>query len=227
MNIEKRDFDKEAASWDEKPLRLKLAKEIADAISKQVPLTPDMIVIDFGCGTGLLTIELHRLQPLVNSITGIDSSQGMLDILNMKISRLNLTNVSTLLVDIDKGDTLQDNCCHNNYNQVKNNANYNLITSSMTLHHIKEVMPLLKQFHDIIKIGGYLCIADLDLENGTFHDDKTGVFHSGFDRTALRQAFIDTGFKNVKDVSAAEVVKPGADGKTKGFTVFLMTGQKI
>ena len=36
MNIEKRDFDKEAASWDEHPARVKLAKDIAVAISKQM-----------------------------------------------------------------------------------------------------------------------------------------------------------------------------------------------
>ena len=90
MNTEKRDFDKEAASWDEHPARVKLAKNIAHALSKQTVLTSDMNALDFGCGTGLLTIQLH---PLVHSITGIDSSQGMLDIFNTKVAKLKLTNI--------------------------------------------------------------------------------------------------------------------------------------
>jgi predicted TPR repeat methyltransferase len=209
MNTEKRDFDKEAASWDEKPERIRLAEDIAHAISKQIVLTPKMDVMDFGCGTGLLTIQL---QPLVRSITGVDSSQGMLNIFNTKISRLKLTNTRALLVDLDKGDTLA--------------GNYHLIVSSMTLHHIKEIQPLFDQFHNIMETAGYLCIADLDPDEGQFHNDNTGVFHLGFDRKTLRKFFAEAGFENVHDVTAAEVMKPAINGEMRRFTVFLMTGQK-
>jgi len=209
MNIEKKDFDKEAASWDENPARVKLAKDVADAISKQIILTSDMNAADFGCGTGLLTT---LLQPLVRSVVGIDSSQGMLDIFNTKIAKLKLTNVSSLLFDFDKGDTLA--------------GNYDLIVSNMTLHHVREIIPLFRQFYNITAPAGYLCIADLDLDNGQFHDNNTGVFHLGFDRAALHRIFTDAGFGNVQDIAAAEVVKPTPDGKMRQFTVFLMTGRK-
>jgi 2-polyprenyl-3-methyl-5-hydroxy-6-metoxy-1,4-benzoquinol methylase len=209
MSIEKRDFDKDAATWDEKPSRVRLANDVADAISKQIVLTPGMNVLDFGCGTGLLTM---RLQPLVHSVTGIDSSQGMLDVLNAKIDRLKLANVSGLLFDPDKGDTLA--------------GSYDLIASSMTLHHVSEIRPLLDQFHNAITPGGYLCIADLDLDDGQFHESKTGVFHHGFDREELRKMFIEAGFENVRDMTAAEVRKPAPNGEMRRFTVFLMSGQK-
>jgi cyclopropane fatty-acyl-phospholipid synthase-like methyltransferase len=169
-----------------------------------------MDVMDFGCGTGLLTI---RLQPYVRSITGVDNSQGMLDIFNTKISKLKLTNIRPLVVDLDKGDTLA--------------GNYHLIVSNMTLHHIKEIQPFFDQFYNIMAPAGYLCIADLDLDEGQFHDDKTGVFHFGFDRKAVRKYFADAGFENVHDMTAAEVVKPAYNGETRRFTVFLMIGQKI
>jgi len=65
MNIERRDFDKEAGTWDELPARVKLANDIAATISKEIPLTSDMDVLDYGCGTGLLTLHL---QPIVESI---------------------------------------------------------------------------------------------------------------------------------------------------------------
>ena len=209
MNTEKKDFDKEAASWDENPTRVKLAEDVADAISRQIVLTPDMDVMDFGCGTGLLTIQL---QPRVHSITGVDNSQGMLDMFNMKIAKLKLNAVSTLLVDLDRGDTLS--------------GNYDLVVSNMTLHHIKEIEPLFDQFFTITAPAGYLCIADLDLDNGQFHGDNTGVFHFGFARATLRKIFTEAGFDNVKDITAAKVMKPAINGEMKEFTVFLMSGQK-
>ena len=209
MTIEKRDFDREAASWDEHPSRVKLANDVAHAIIKQIALTADMDVLDFGCGTGLLTLQL---QPLVHSITGADSSEGMLAVFRKKISDWNLTNTKALLLDLDKGDILK--------------GNYSVIVSNMTLHHIKDIRPLLDQFSKTTAPGGYLCITDLDPDNGRFHDDNTGVFHFGFDRAKLLSIFIDAGFIEVKDTTAAEIVKPGPDGEMRRFTVFLMCGQK-
>jgi ubiquinone/menaquinone biosynthesis C-methylase UbiE len=209
VNNEKRDFDKEAASWDENPARVNLAREVANAISTQIVLMPHMDVMDFGCGTGLLTA---RIQPLVRSVTGVDSSRGMLDILNMKIDKLKLSNVSTVLVDPDRGDALA--------------GSYDLVLSNMTLHHIKEIEPLFAQFYKITKSAGYLCIADLDSDEGRFHEDNSGVFHSGFDRNVLRKIFTETGFENVRDTTAAEVVKPVRTGEMRRFTIFLMNGRK-
>ena len=209
MSIEKRDFDKEAASWDENPARARLVNDVANAISKQIALTSDMDVLDFGCGTGLLTLQL---QPLIHSITGIDSSQGMLDVFKMKIAKKNLTNVKALLIDLDKGDVLA--------------GNYHLIVSNMTLHHIKEIRLLFDQFYKITAPAGYLCIADLDLDDGQFHNNNTGVFHFGFDRATLRKDFTEAGFDNIHDMTAAEVVKPTLNGELRRFTIFLMTGRK-
>lgn len=209
MNMEQRDFDKEAASWDEHPTRTNLAKEIGNAIVKHVAVTSDMDALDFGCGTGLLTMQL---QPLVRSITGADSSQGMLKIFNAKRAGLQLANVKSLLCDLDKGDTLS--------------GRYHLVVSAMTLHHIKEIAPLLRQCNSVMVPGATLCLADLDLEGGQFHEDNTGVFHFGFDRSTLHAILDDAGFVDVAVVTAAEIEKLAGDGTTKRFTVFLMTARK-
>lgn len=209
MSAEKRDFDREAAAWDDNPARVKLAKDIAHAISKQIVLTPEMDVMDFGCGTGLLSTELY---PRVRSVTGVDSSQGMLDIFNRKIAKLKMDKAKAVLVDLEKGGTLT--------------GSYNLVLCNMTLHHIKEIAPLFDCFRAVTAPGGYLCIADLDLDGGQFHKDNEGVFHFGFDRVALRGFITESGFDNVRDTDAAEVVKPAQNGEMRRFTVFLMIGQK-
>jgi len=209
MNTEKRDFDKEAAAWDEKPARVRLATDIAAAITRQVPLTTAMDALDFGCGTGLLTL---RLQPLVRSITGVDSSRGMLDIFKAKASALNLVNVEAKLCDLDSGDILS--------------GSYDLVVSNMTLHHIKEIAPLLGQFHAVTAPGGTLCLADLDAEGGQFHEDNTGVFHFGFDRAALRSLCMDAGFVDIADLTATEIEKPDRSGALQRFSVFLLIARK-
>src|SRR5450759_5667379 len=145
INTKKRNFDQEAANWDQVPERVKVARDIAQSMIREITLTPDMDVLDFGCGTGLLTFAI---QPFVRSITGVDSSQGMLDVFKTKIKEQNLCNVKANYLDLDKGDVL-DGPDH-------------LIVSSMTLHHIKNVSPLLNQFHSILLPSGQLAIADLD-----------------------------------------------------------------
>ena len=209
MTTEKRDFNQAAATWDENPGRVKLARDIADSMIKNLTITSDMNVMDFGCGTGLLTVQL---QPFVRSITGVDSSQGMLDILNRKITKLQMSNVKTMLVDIEKGQPLT--------------GNYQLIVSSMTLHHIAEIKPILAQFYNVITPGGFLSIADLDSDDGQFHEDKTGVFHSGFDRAVIRKYFSEAGFDKITDTTAATITKPSLSQRIQKFTIFLITGRK-
>ena len=72
MTSEKRDFDAAAATWDENPGRVKVAHDVARAIRETVKLMPDLDVLDFGCGTGLLTLQL---QPSVGTITGLGSQR--------------------------------------------------------------------------------------------------------------------------------------------------------
>lgn len=206
---EKKDFDREASSWDEKPERVRLAAEVAEAVRSAVPLTPEMDVLDFGCGTGLVSL---RLLPFVRSVTGVDSSRGMLDVMEEKIERGRLANIRTLHLDLDKGDTLT--------------GRYHLIVTSMTLHHVPDIEQLFALFHRLAAPGGCLAVADLDFEGGKFHADNTGVFHHGFQRESLRGIFSEAGFEDVRDCTAAEISKPDSDGVLRRFSVFLMTGRK-
>lgn len=208
MTTEKRDFEAGAASWDEKPARVKLAVEVAEAIIRQVAPTRSMKVADFGCGTGLVSL---RLQPLVASITGIDSSPGMLAILKAKIAEGQLANIDTQLIDVEKGETLT--------------GKYDLITSSMTLHHMREPRALLQLLHAALVPGGILALADLEPDGGLFHDDNSGVFHFGFERTAMREMFAEAGFTDIHDSTATEIIKSAPDGGKRPFSVFLVSGR--
>jgi len=97
-------FDEEAATWDKNPGRVKVANDIADAILDEQILTPEMNVLEFGCGTGLLTL---RLLPQARSVTGVDSSEGMLGVLRKKMQAHNVSNLRLQHLDLEKGDQLE------------------------------------------------------------------------------------------------------------------------
>jgi len=210
MNSEKRDFNKDAATWDENPGRVKMAESVFQSLNNNFKFLKNMDVMDFGCGTGLLSVQIL---PFVNSVTCVDSSTGMLAVLNSKISALKLSGIYTQKVDIDNGGTLT--------------GKYDVVISSMTMHHIKNPAPLFKQFQEILKPGGFLCIADLDPDNGKFHDDNTGVFHEGFDRDRMKSLLENAGFGKIIDFTAAEISKPDEIGKMNNFSVFLIIGKKL
>ncbi len=206
---EKKDFDKEAEQWDANPGRVKLANEVADAIIREAAPARDMDVLDFGCGTGLVTL---RLQPLVRTILGVDSSSGMLEVLEGKIRKQGITNARTRLVDFEKGGRIEDR--------------FHLLASSMTLHHVPDTERLFKQWRELLLPGGLLCFADLDAEDGSFHGDNTGVFHRGFDREHLKQLLLSAGFHTVRDTTAATMIKDIEGKGKKEFAVFLIVAKK-
>ena len=71
----------------------------------------------------------------------------------------------------------------------------------------------------------YLCIADLDKEDGTFHTDGTTDVHLGFERAELQRWVEDAGFADVKFSTAYEIKKK-IDDIEKIFPVFLLTARK-
>ncbi len=206
---ERKDFDREAAQWDANPGRVKLANEVADAVIREAAPSRDMDVLDFGCGTGLVTL---RLQPKVRTITGADSSQGMLGVLQEKIRSLRLTNVHTRLVDFEKGGRVE--------------GAFHLVVSSMTMHHVKDTAGLFSQWHEILLPGGLIAAADLDTEDGSFHGDNTGVFHFGFDRNDLKKRLQQSGFQDIRAVTASTMVRDVLGGGKREYPVFLILGRK-
>ncbi len=206
MNAENRkDFDKEAAQWDANPGRVKLASDVAAAMIKEINLTTDMEVVDFGCGTGLLTL---KFQPFVKTITGVDNSQGMLSMLQNKIKEQGLGNVHTQHVDFEKGGRVA--------------GVYDLIVSSMVAHHVPDTAALFKEWFNLLRPNGQICFADLETEDGSFHGDNTGVHHLGFDREKLKQLLHEVGYCDIRDATATTVVREVQEQQLQKFPILMI-----
>lgn len=200
-------FDSKAREWDSDQAFIERANRIADAIRRTVPLNRHMHALDYGCGTGLLSFPL---KDELGHITLNDNSAGMLAIVQEKILAQGVTNMSVRQVNLST-DALPD-------------ERYELIYTAMTLHHIPDTGAILRTFHTLLKPGGYLCIADLDREDGSFHGPEVDVHH-GFDRMELTASAERAGFGKLRFETVFEITKD-IEGGTRIFPVFLMVAQK-
>jgi tRNA (cmo5U34)-methyltransferase len=201
-------FDRVAADWDSNPGRMALAEGVANTIQKTVALRSDMEVMDFGAGTGLLTL---RLLPYVGRVTAVDISGEMVRVLNEKLTSQRISNVQTLLCDISTTPFPA--------------AQFDLVVSLMAFHHIPDIPNTLKHLRPCLRPDGWIAVADLDSEDGSFHPDRTGVFHYGLDRNRVRGGWQDAGFVNTSSREAHRIARPAADGILHEYTVFLATGR--
>ena len=104
-------------------------------------------------------------------------------------------------------------------------AKFDLIVSSMVLHHIPDVSEALKRLRPCLRPGGWIALADLESEDGTFHSDSTGVYHHGFDRDEVCRWLKDAGFMDTTAREAHRIVRPSGNGRPREYPVFLVTGR--
>jgi ubiquinone/menaquinone biosynthesis C-methylase UbiE len=201
------EFDQKAAQWDAKPVRVERALAVADGIKAAVPLSPHMTALEYGCGTGLVSFAL---QSQLGHITLADSSTGMLTVLREKIAAANIQNMTPVQLDLIT-DPLPA-------------ARYQLIYTLLTLHHIPDTAKILRAFYGLLNPQGYLCVADLDKEDGTFHEDEFHG-HLGFDREELAAQARQIGFQSIYFTTAFHMIKD-VQGVSKDYPIFLMVARK-
>jgi SAM-dependent methyltransferase len=158
-------FDKDALRWDDLPRRVNLAKAVVKHIKPH--LTGKEKVLEFGCGTGLVGLNLADK---TKSLIGIDTSKEMVKKFNEKAKKLEIRNAKAFqknIFDLEE--------------------KFDAAISSMTLHHIKDIKSLSKKLYEISDI---CFLADLCKENGSFHTrGNHDVYHFGFARKELEEYF--------------------------------------
>jgi len=204
-------FDDAAATWDSEPRRVALARAIGETIVREVKPGREMDLLDYGCGTGLLSLFLVAH---VRSITSADSSSGMLEVLRGKIAAAAIANLRVIQLDIERDPVPAER--------------FHMIVVSMVMHHIGQIEPALRAFRQLLHPGGVLCVADLDTEPGTFHSPEVAhsVHHHGFDRESLKSQLTAAGFSNTNDATVVRLNKAVANGREEAFSVFLIWAKR-
>lgn len=202
-------FDIQSTTWDDER-RKKRAKLIAEEISKSIQIEKQYTALEFGCGTGLISFCLNDKFEM---ITLVDTSKAMIDVLNSKIEAFQIDNMRAYQIDINENNILLEN-------------SYDVIYTSMALHHIIDIETTIKNLYRLLKKDGYLCIIDLDEEDGSFHkEEKDFNGHNGFNQNDLKNVLLQTGFKAVEANTFYEGKKVVEEMKVK-YSLFLMIGEK-
>jgi len=203
-------FDDKAKDYDNDPAKIEraqiLAKEISDFLKEEKKLN----AFEFGCGTGLVS---YYLKDFFKTITLADNSEGMINVLKGKIEKENINNLNPILI----------NLLHDDLTLEKQDVIYNL----MTLHHIVELDKMISIFSSMLTKNGFLCIADLVKEDGSFHAHVSGFDgHNGFDKDELTSILLKNGFTVVHYKVFFEIEKESEKG-TKKYPLFLMIAKKM
>jgi SAM-dependent methyltransferase len=199
-------FDDEAASWDDDPGHERRQVAVARAIQAALELSPRTSAVDVGGGTGRLSI---LLADRVGSVVVTDPSAGMVQVARQRIEAAGLgARVRAVQADLTV-DRLA--------------GAYDVVWSSLALHHVQDVEGLLRSLSGLLVDGGRLAIADLEEDSeGAFHADKADFDgHHGFDRRRLADQLLRAGFVDVGFVHATTIVKGDRE-----FGVFLCTATK-
>jgi ubiquinone/menaquinone biosynthesis C-methylase UbiE len=201
------EFDIKAAGWDQNKMHWDRSEAIAMEIKKMIPLNTDMKVLEFGAGTGITSF---LLKDLVKEITLMDNSSEMVRVMTEKIKASKVKNLKVLNFNLEHSDYKNDR--------------FDLIFTQMVLHHVTDIDLIISRFKKLLNPGGYLAIADLYPEDGSFHgDDFTG--HRGFDVEILSNQIRTQGFTNISHRKCFVINKKISDSETKQFDVFLLGGR--
>lgn len=173
--MEKSIFDDMAKRYDSEK-QIELAKIMTAEVRKKLQNAKSKKLIDYGSGTGLVSLALTDL---VESALLIDSSEQMQEVVKAKIAHQGLKNVQALHTDFTK-----------EFPTVK----ADIVLMSLVLLHIPETKTILQNLYDLLNEDGQLIIVDFDENEEVSHP----LIHSGFSHEALKQVLAEVGFKSTE-----------------------------
>lgn len=199
-------FDEAAATWDDDPGHEQRQVAVARAIVAALDLDPAMHALDVGAGTGRLSI---LLADRIGTAVVTDPSAGMVAVAQARIAAAGLSDRLRAV----QADLTTDRL----------DGSYDVVWSSMALHHVQDLDRLLQSVAGLLVPGGRVAIADLDADpDGAFHVDVADFDgHHGFDRQRLAEQLARAGLGSATFVDATTILKGDRE-----FGVFLCTATK-
>lgn len=200
-------FDRKAAEWSISEKHIHRSELISERIRDNIKLDKNTThLMDFGCGTGHLSFILSHY---VRSVTAVDGSQEMIKHLDEKITSNHIQNITAVQLDVE----------HEIHTLKK--KSFDLITSSMVLHHLDDPKKTIRELKLLLKDNGVICLVDLDEEDGAFHDFDPFVTQHGFNRDKFKKMLEELGFFSVTLLTPMTMTKTGADKITRNFPLFM------
>lgn len=174
-------FEGRAKDWDNDS-RLKRSKIVSEKINEIIKNEKYNSVMEYGCATGLISFNLYDK---FKKLTLMDSEKEMIKIVKEKINKYKKENIFPIQINL--------------MNELYEEEKFDLIYTSLTLHHIPDTEKIIKIFYNLLNENGMLCIVDLDKEDGSFHiNQKDFNGHNGFEHKYMENIFKSVGLSNIK-----------------------------
>ncbi len=201
------EFDDRAANWDDFPVHIERSKAIAKALLATGVVKKDHRLLDFGAGSGLLG---EFLGPHCREMVLMDNSAGMVEVMRDKVIRNGWFTLEPLHHDLLVEPYLD--------------CPFDGIVTQMVLHHIDDIPSLLQRFYEMLRPDGFLAIADLYPEDGSFHGEGfTG--HLGFEPAVLTAWLDEAGFE-LCSLEPCFSVRKQREGEELLFPLFLALARR-
>ncbi len=201
------EFDAKARDWDKNQRYFDRSEAVANAILQIIPLHEGMKALEYGSGTALLSFAL---KDKFSEITLMDNSIEMTKVTEEKIVAQQVTNMKPLFFDME----------HEDYS-----GRFDVIYNQMVMHHVNDIDAMLSKFYNLLYPGGYLAIADLYAEDGSFHGEGFNG-HLGFEVEQLADQLKAIGFGNIQHSQVYSIAKTDEEGNVSEFPIFLLTAAK-
>ncbi|TJY44504.1 class I SAM-dependent methyltransferase [Cohnella pontilimi] len=157
--------------------RIHIAKVSSDAIREYLVDAKHKNAIDFGCGTGLVGMNLLND---FHSMLFLDTSINMINQVKQKISDFNIQSADTLCFDFEQEGL------------AELNADY--IFMAQVLLHIPDVEFVLSRLFDVLNEGGHLLIVDFNKNENIV----SNIVHNGFDQDELTDMMTKIGYRDIQ-----------------------------
>lgn len=165
-------------------------------------LLPPLEVVDFGCGTGVLTVELARW---ARHVTAIDRSGSALGKAKAEATRQGLSNITFLEADL--------------HALPLPGASVDLVVVSQSLHHVDSIEHVLAEGARLLKPGGRMVVLELLPHEEAWVLARLGHQHLGFDPETVRAAMEAVGIE-------PQQAFPAPRDAASPFKAFLLTGTR-
>ncbi|ASK63965.1 SAM-dependent methyltransferase [Virgibacillus phasianinus] len=131
----------------------KRADILPEKLLNMIPIKEANTILDLGAGTGYITIPAAKI--VAGEIYALDIDPNMLEFVDSKASKENITNVKTLKGTID--------------NIPLSDHSIDLALASLVLHEVKQLSNSLQEIKRVLKAEGYFVCVEFEKKDDPIH----------------------------------------------------------